>query len=314
MGRVRYGRVEESGYVTGFARDEASVGAWPRRSRDCSRRVGFTLIELLVVIAIIGILAAMVFPVFARAREAARRSVCLSNLKQLSLAMLMYADDNDGGYVAADSPDTLRRWHGARLSTEDPFVPEWGPLWSYYSSAGLKACPSFAGADADQDFGVGDRGTGGYGYNAQYVGGSPVFIRGEPYTDADLAAMCTPAKEFMITNPAETVMLTDTAFIDCTGYLYEYSACEAPIGEAASAHMPCPCKLNPSTHFRHNGRANVAFCDGHVHSMAMVSTHSNGWCPSEYYAGKPVAAYTQEDYRKAGLGFLSEDNSLYDRR
>jgi prepilin-type N-terminal cleavage/methylation domain-containing protein/prepilin-type processing-associated H-X9-DG protein len=60
------------------------------------RRAGFTLIELLVVIAIIGILAAMVFPVFARARESARKAVCLSNVKNIALAVNMYlADNND---------------------------------------------------------------------------------------------------------------------------------------------------------------------------------------------------------------------------
>jgi len=58
-------------------------------------RCGFTLIELLVVIAIIAILAAILFPVFARAREQARRSSCLSNLKQLGLASMMYAQDYD---------------------------------------------------------------------------------------------------------------------------------------------------------------------------------------------------------------------------
>jgi prepilin-type N-terminal cleavage/methylation domain-containing protein/prepilin-type processing-associated H-X9-DG protein len=61
-----------------------------------SRRRGFTLIELLVVISIIGILAAMVFPVFARARESARKAVCLSNVKNIGLAIQMYlADNND---------------------------------------------------------------------------------------------------------------------------------------------------------------------------------------------------------------------------
>jgi prepilin-type N-terminal cleavage/methylation domain-containing protein/prepilin-type processing-associated H-X9-DG protein len=66
------------------------------RHRRTSRTRGFTLIELLVVIAIIGILAAMVFPVFARARESARKVVCLSNVKNINLAIQMYlADNND---------------------------------------------------------------------------------------------------------------------------------------------------------------------------------------------------------------------------
>ena len=71
-------------------------------SRMKTRRRGFTLIELLVVIAIIAILAAILFPVFARARENARRTACLSNLKQWGLAVMQYTQDYDerlpGGY------------------------------------------------------------------------------------------------------------------------------------------------------------------------------------------------------------------------
>ena len=62
---------------------------------------GFTLIELLVVIAIIAILAAILFPVFAQAREKARQASCVSNLKQLGVAMRMYQDDYDGVHIPA---------------------------------------------------------------------------------------------------------------------------------------------------------------------------------------------------------------------
>src|SRR5437588_2990917 len=68
----------------------------PQTSRLIARRSrGFTLIELLVVIAIIAILAAILFPVFAQAREAARKTSCLSNMKQVTLAALMYMQDYD---------------------------------------------------------------------------------------------------------------------------------------------------------------------------------------------------------------------------
>ncbi|NLO06689.1 MAG: DUF1559 domain-containing protein [candidate division WS1 bacterium] len=76
------------------------------------RRTGFTLIELLVVIAIIAILAAILFPVFARAREKARQTSCLSNLKQIALANLMYAQDYDETLVKIYnySPSPLLYW------------------------------------------------------------------------------------------------------------------------------------------------------------------------------------------------------------
>lgn len=91
------------------------------------RKHGFTLIELLVVIAIISILAAILFPVFARARESARRASCLSNLKQIGLGMMQYVQDHDGRYTGIytvgnsnTGPDgkrfsTARRWYWPQL-------------------------------------------------------------------------------------------------------------------------------------------------------------------------------------------------------
>ncbi|HEX8237567.1 MAG TPA: DUF1559 domain-containing protein [Abditibacteriaceae bacterium] len=78
------------------------------RATQAKFKKGFTLIELLVVIAIIAILAAILFPVFARARENARRASCSSNLKQIGLAMMQYAQDYDEKYPAA----TMGTWGG----------------------------------------------------------------------------------------------------------------------------------------------------------------------------------------------------------
>jgi prepilin-type N-terminal cleavage/methylation domain-containing protein len=72
------------------------LGSGGRRRGRWPARAGFTLIELLVVVAIIAILAALLFPVFAQAREKGRQTYCLSNLRQMGTAMLLYTEDHDG--------------------------------------------------------------------------------------------------------------------------------------------------------------------------------------------------------------------------
>lgn len=104
---------------------------------------GFTLIELLVVIAIIAILAGMIFPVYARARNSARKTVCASNLRQIGEALTMYANDND-----CLSPRTTgwHRWGGDGTDGDDP-----GPGWEeqlepYTKNSQIYHCPAYPGA------------------------------------------------------------------------------------------------------------------------------------------------------------------------
>lgn len=108
--------------------------------RTRSQRGGFTLIELLVVIAIIAILAAILFPVFAKAREKARTTSCLSNVKQLSLGVVQYVQDYDEHFIPT--------WGTMNVGTNPtPGYPNWGTDWAdyiypYVKSHAVYGCPT----------------------------------------------------------------------------------------------------------------------------------------------------------------------------
>src|SRR5688572_4099649 len=111
---------------------------------------GFTLIDLLVVIAIIAILAAILFPVFGRARENARRSSCSSNLRQIGLATMQYTQDYDEYYPSNMTVVTQAECDAAPGGCWYPATPQpWGAmvfmpqmLHPYHKSTQVFACPS----------------------------------------------------------------------------------------------------------------------------------------------------------------------------
>ena len=123
-------------------------------------RNGFTLIELLVVIAIIAILAAILFPVFAAAREKARQTSCLSNMNQLGKGFMMYADDWDeglpGGAPWTSGKDANSNWDwvgmtrwGQACDAAHPMLPEKGSIFPYVRTVDVYICPS---AQETRDF------------------------------------------------------------------------------------------------------------------------------------------------------------------
>lgn len=222
------------------------------------RHYGFTLIELLVVIAIIAILAAILFPVFARAREKARQAACTSNLKQLALGVLMYSQDYDGmlmPFVGAQASDYSwgQYWYGWVQGSSVDFTR--GLLYPYLKNKEIKRCPSFPKRARTVALGM------GYGYNWYYVGGTP-----DPtFSNTDLCSWgwCrNAAHESEIANPSETLLFADSARKVWTN--------PAQLEESVAITPPSQTWGYYDMHFRHNGMACAAFVDGHVKVLKQV--------------------------------------------
>lgn len=209
-----------------------------------SHRRGFTLIELLVVIAIIAILAAILFPVFARAREKARQTSCLSNVKELSLAVRMYTDDYDETLPPSefyvDTPDGRQIWTWHTL------------VYPYVKNAEIYVCPSrrASGGRPLQTLGGYDakhsRAYANYAYNCRYlqrVHGWKIYQHNKRERGG------LPLS--WVTEPAQTIMLGEAA--DISDQYWNGVQIRATGG-----WEPAPI---------HNGGANLGFVDGHAKWM-----------------------------------------------
>ena len=258
------------------------------------------MVELLIVIAIVGILAAILLPVLSRARQQARSVQCVNNLRQLYLANSMFAAEHDGHYVPA-APDIdangggLVRWHGTRATINDDFDPMQGPLADYLPDGGrIKQCPVFfeySGRDtAPNAF---ESGTGGYGYNAAYIGGTD-------YANEFPTSVRQGTLDARVRFASETIMFADAAIAQ-NGYVVEYGFVEPPMFVTPEFPHGNPAWgfASPSMHFRHNGRANVLWADGHVTSEKF------GWTTNTNIYGAKNAAF--------GIGWFGpQTNQLFD--
>jgi len=234
---------------------------------------GFTLVELLVVISVIGILMAVLVPALAAARSHGRSLVCKSNLRQILMANISYASENDDSYVpaASDMWDNSGhyRWHGARDSLDEPFDPTKGPLITYFGNGQIKECPEkirfLQGQDWDSNF---EQGCGGYGYNMIYLGSRTWkggFLTIEDWKNSYRQTTHTAE----VARPSETLMFADTAISTDGLNLIEYSFAEPPF-YVSEGNPITSFYLSPSIHFRHRDLANVGWADGHVDSREMA--------------------------------------------
>jgi len=207
-----------------------------------SGKKGFTLIELLVVIAIIAILAAILFPVFAKARDKARSAMCMSNMKQLGLAILQYVQDYDEIYPGAFTKVPASPYNGMEC------IPT--SLNPYPKSTGIWQCPTNSQPGLYDNFGYHNL-WHCYSFSAQVV--PPWWWCAAEGQDAGGFYDRYPSKLAGIKAPAETILALE--------YDWKVTAWESPswyhCGWLCYNGMRPGCAL-------HNNGTNIIWADGHV--------------------------------------------------
>jgi len=248
----------------------------------------FTLIELLVVIAIIAILAAILFPVFAQAKEAAKKTTCLAHSKQQGTAITLYLNDYDdtylkGYYYELDGPTAGRRVQWAytlqpyiknvtMFKCESDFMPTPPQSSSGYPDLTVPALsytPNYAVMPAHDGGAVNGSAIGETAgvillAEKQYQIGTKIL---KPYAGASGFIPDTPTNSDYCRSPLKNVLSAIEKPSD-SNYKLVRVAFNRHTGGSAAAHT---------------GNSNFVFCDGHAKSLAVSQTLGDSWKWGEYY-------------------------------
>lgn len=276
------------------------------------RRRGFTLIELLVVIAIIAILAAILFPVFMQAKAAAKKTACLSNMKQIGMAMMLYSGDHDD-MAPAPIPRPVAPINGGT----DWGMPIDAQFEPYVKSVQVWACPEHEGPirTPNNVFWNGKyiarKVKKSYGYCASIVtmeannqtdpntGLSQFNWNNWNYPDRDNVRSLTEADE-----PANTIAFVETwpqadtnSLGSWWGTIFTYCDAWKLAGRKMNSTNPadrlppvCNSNLIYAPTKGHAGKSTYIFCDGHASLMSWYQVRANDFY--RFKIRKPTATFT----------------------
>ena len=223
--------------------------------RHAPARRGFTLIELLVVIAIIAILAAILFPVFAQAREAARKTACLSNMRQMGNALNMYLQDYDEVFHKGAGMRSVPGINGFGQNTSIDGWDNWPWFYGpYVKNVGIFDCPT-SPDDTTQLTNNNWGNDGNYGYN--YSG----LTRDQGTVPRGLAEIQEPASTFVFFDSGDAQVRAGGNPNDWAGLLEEGDL-NLNCAENQISNYTKECSL------RHQGRVNMTYADGHAKNIA----------------------------------------------
>ncbi|HEY0075962.1 MAG TPA: DUF1559 domain-containing protein [Abditibacteriaceae bacterium] len=228
-----------------------------------SSRRGFTLIELLVVIAIIALLAAILFPVFARARENARKSSCLNNLKQIGIGIMQYTQDHD--------ETVMPHWIGPGGY---PGTSRWMDLARpYIKNNQVFVCPSHANVRyVPNDV----NNPGSYTCSAAFWSEAPRTSMSilDHNEFVGLAEMESPATTFWLADARDDTMSNN----------WEFALLSADtLTQGTSGNLPSLNTGRSDIVGRHLDTVNTLFCDGHVKSVKLTYLLERGGPSNLYY-------------------------------
>jgi prepilin-type N-terminal cleavage/methylation domain-containing protein/prepilin-type processing-associated H-X9-DG protein len=219
---------------------------------------GFTLIELLVTISIIAVLAAILFPVFARARENARRASCMSNLKQISLGIRMYTQDYDEHVPpiqinAAPDPANPYGWADA--------------VQPYVKSTQLFQCPSEKWGPLhpnDSVFHGPKHNEAGAGYTDYWMNSMASKTTAQGLGGKSIAEFVSPSQTVLLGDGGGTWSNKPSFYSDSRYYSNSTAKTTAALGYCSSSSAPHLAVIMDEGSERHLDGTNFAFADGHV--------------------------------------------------